>query len=177
MHDFTSDGALNVDEVRARLRKMDDEALLGFGKAAAYMVSPRATQVTSKPGKTSSYSSDWPERSGSGVIQKNKGLSGAGKVRFFPSGGGGGGIRRIVQPLNQQCSAARLDRDQEGQKRGRACAVGAFLLGEITERGRRSSQPRSSLRRADGVVNSLRSADIRLTIPRGTFAGKFVSAD
>jgi hypothetical protein len=33
---------LNVEELRARLRKMTDEELLRFGKAAQYMVSPWA---------------------------------------------------------------------------------------------------------------------------------------
>jgi hypothetical protein len=33
---------LNVDELRTRLRKMSDEELRNFGKAARYMVSPSA---------------------------------------------------------------------------------------------------------------------------------------
>ena len=33
---------LNVDELRTRLRKMSDEELRKFGKAARYMVSPTA---------------------------------------------------------------------------------------------------------------------------------------
>jgi hypothetical protein len=33
---------LNVDELRTRLRKMSDEELRKFGKAARYMVSPAA---------------------------------------------------------------------------------------------------------------------------------------
>ena len=32
----------DVDALRTRLRKMSDEELLEFGKAARYMVSPRA---------------------------------------------------------------------------------------------------------------------------------------
>ena len=34
--------ALDVDALRARLRKMSDEELCEFGKAARYMVSPTA---------------------------------------------------------------------------------------------------------------------------------------
>ena len=33
---------LNVDDLRARLRKMSDEKLREFGEAARYMVSPKA---------------------------------------------------------------------------------------------------------------------------------------
>jgi hypothetical protein len=33
---------LNVDELRTRLKKMSDEELREFGKAAGYMVSPTA---------------------------------------------------------------------------------------------------------------------------------------
>ena len=33
---------LDIDALRARLRKMSDEELREFGKAARYMVSPRA---------------------------------------------------------------------------------------------------------------------------------------
>ena len=33
---------LNVDELRTRLRKMSDEELRKFGRAAAHMVSPKA---------------------------------------------------------------------------------------------------------------------------------------
>jgi hypothetical protein len=34
--------SLNVDDVRTRLRKMSDEKLREFGKAARYMTTPRA---------------------------------------------------------------------------------------------------------------------------------------
>jgi len=33
---------LNIDELRARLRKMSDEELRKFGEAGKYMVSPKA---------------------------------------------------------------------------------------------------------------------------------------
>jgi hypothetical protein len=36
---------LNADELRTRLRKMSDEELRKFGKAARYMVSPTANMV------------------------------------------------------------------------------------------------------------------------------------
>jgi hypothetical protein len=38
VYQFTSNG-IDVDELRARLRKMTDDALLRFGRAAAYMCS------------------------------------------------------------------------------------------------------------------------------------------
>ena len=34
-----------LDALRARLRKMDDDALVRFGKAAAYMCSPESNPV------------------------------------------------------------------------------------------------------------------------------------
>jgi hypothetical protein len=39
---FASNEPTNADEVRTRLRKISDEQLLRFGRAAAYMCSPRA---------------------------------------------------------------------------------------------------------------------------------------
>lgn len=42
MDTATHDQPLDLDAVRARLARMDDEALLRFGKAAAYMSSPAA---------------------------------------------------------------------------------------------------------------------------------------
>jgi hypothetical protein len=41
VYQFTSN-EIDVDELRARLQKMTDEALVRFGRAAAYMCSPQA---------------------------------------------------------------------------------------------------------------------------------------
>jgi hypothetical protein len=41
MYVFTQD-AVDVEDLRARLRKMNDEELLAFGKSARYMCSPMA---------------------------------------------------------------------------------------------------------------------------------------
>jgi hypothetical protein len=41
MYRFTSD-TIDLDELRTRLRKMNDVELLRFGKAAKYMCSPQA---------------------------------------------------------------------------------------------------------------------------------------
>lgn len=44
MYDFAKGSSpVNLDDLRARLRKMSDEELRKFGKAAAYMCSERAT--------------------------------------------------------------------------------------------------------------------------------------
>ena len=42
MYDFSKDAPINVEEFRARLRKMTDAQLLGYGKAARFMCSPIA---------------------------------------------------------------------------------------------------------------------------------------
>ena len=42
MHSFTQDENLDLDELRDRLRKMSDRALLEFGEAARYMCSKEA---------------------------------------------------------------------------------------------------------------------------------------
>jgi hypothetical protein len=39
---FASEGPLNVEEVRQRLRQMSDADLISFGKAAKYMCSAQA---------------------------------------------------------------------------------------------------------------------------------------
>jgi hypothetical protein len=41
MYRFTQ-GTIDLDELRARLRKMTDAELIAFGKAARYMCSPAA---------------------------------------------------------------------------------------------------------------------------------------
>jgi hypothetical protein len=42
MYRFASNEPTDAGEVRTRLRMMSDEQLLRFGKAAAYMCSPKA---------------------------------------------------------------------------------------------------------------------------------------
>ena len=42
MYTFATDAPLDVEEFRARLRKMTDAQLLRYGKAARYMCSPDA---------------------------------------------------------------------------------------------------------------------------------------
>lgn len=42
MYRFATDGPLDIEEFRARLRKMTDAQLLRYGKAARYMCSPDA---------------------------------------------------------------------------------------------------------------------------------------
>jgi hypothetical protein len=42
LYDFASDHPLDVNQLRARLRRMSAEALKQFGAAARYMCSPRA---------------------------------------------------------------------------------------------------------------------------------------
>ena len=42
MYTFASDGAIDLDALRARLARMNDKALARFGRAAAYMCSPEA---------------------------------------------------------------------------------------------------------------------------------------
>lgn len=45
MYDFAKDSAtVNLNDLRARLRKMSDDELRKFGKAAAYMCSERAAR-------------------------------------------------------------------------------------------------------------------------------------
>jgi hypothetical protein len=46
---FDTAAELDVAQLRARLRKMDDTALRKFGMAAAYMASPQATADGSPP--------------------------------------------------------------------------------------------------------------------------------
>ncbi len=42
MHGFTSESGLDLETLRARLRRMDDAALRRFGRAARFMCSPKA---------------------------------------------------------------------------------------------------------------------------------------
>jgi hypothetical protein len=42
MYDFAKDAPIDVQEFRARLRKMTNAQLLRYGKAARYMCSPTA---------------------------------------------------------------------------------------------------------------------------------------
>jgi hypothetical protein len=42
MYRFATDAPLDVEEFRARIRKMSDAELLRYGKAARYMCSPDA---------------------------------------------------------------------------------------------------------------------------------------
>jgi hypothetical protein len=42
MYTFTSDSPLDLGALHARLARMDDAALVRFGRAAAYMCSPSA---------------------------------------------------------------------------------------------------------------------------------------
>ena len=46
LYKFTLNDAQSLDELRQRLRKMDDTELLRFGKAAKYMCSPEANLAT-----------------------------------------------------------------------------------------------------------------------------------
>lgn len=43
MYAFADNSPFDVEDLRARLRRMDDEMPLGFGRSAAYMCSPWAT--------------------------------------------------------------------------------------------------------------------------------------
>jgi hypothetical protein len=42
MYRFSVGGPIDVEELRERFRRMTDEQLLGYGKAAAYMRTPKA---------------------------------------------------------------------------------------------------------------------------------------
>jgi len=42
MYRFATDAPIDLDDLRARLRKMTDAELLRYGKAARYMCSPAA---------------------------------------------------------------------------------------------------------------------------------------
>lgn len=42
MYRFATNSAVDVDVLRERLRRMTDEQLLGFGKAARYKCTPKA---------------------------------------------------------------------------------------------------------------------------------------
>lgn len=44
MYQFARDDAFDVEEFRERLRKMDDELLVRYGKAARYMASLKDTR-------------------------------------------------------------------------------------------------------------------------------------
>jgi len=42
MYRFAAGGPMDLEEVRDRIRRMTDEQLLSYGKAAAYMCTPKA---------------------------------------------------------------------------------------------------------------------------------------
>jgi hypothetical protein len=42
MYRFAAGGPMDVEEVRDRIRRMTDEQLFSYGKAAAYMRTPKA---------------------------------------------------------------------------------------------------------------------------------------
>jgi len=42
MYRFATNGPVDLDELRDRFRRMSDEQLLAFGKAARYMCTPKA---------------------------------------------------------------------------------------------------------------------------------------
>jgi hypothetical protein len=42
VYDFAKEGAPDLEQLRARLRKMDNDQLVRFGRDARYMCSPKA---------------------------------------------------------------------------------------------------------------------------------------
>ena len=60
MHRFTLNAPVDVDELRERLRKMSDEQLRRFGRAAQFMCSPGREWQPATAGSASSFSSRRP---------------------------------------------------------------------------------------------------------------------
>ena len=64
MYSFAKDSPLDIEELRARLRRMSDEALKQFGAAARYMCSPQAS--TGQPPRQAfvleEAIAEWPRR-------------------------------------------------------------------------------------------------------------------
>jgi hypothetical protein len=63
---------LDVDELRARLARMSDRALVEFGRAAAYMSTP----YTAKPKKAATEKDQAASSTASGVSYSRTGLNG-----------------------------------------------------------------------------------------------------
>jgi hypothetical protein len=54
MYDLAGESELDLEALRARLRRMSDDALNRFGQAARYMCSPVANTVESRDEPSSS---------------------------------------------------------------------------------------------------------------------------
>jgi hypothetical protein len=68
---FDSQASFDIEQLRERLRQMDERALTEFGKAAAYMASPGSTADGSQPREVFRFQlaearAEWRRRHGRG---------------------------------------------------------------------------------------------------------------